>query len=93
MHLHTDLTALAAHRAFAVPTRCPYCGDWMVAPVASDSSTATKSAITGNAIRAANCPRTSIPLTAIDGCESGIGVNVRCSLWCLHHAYFMEEET
>lgn len=26
----------ALSRCFALPTRCPHCGDWLVAPVASE---------------------------------------------------------
>ncbi len=34
--LHCDAAKLDAMRAFAGPTRCPYCGDWMVAPLVSE---------------------------------------------------------
>lgn len=36
LHCRYNLSTLSAIRAFARPTRCPYCGDWMVAPVSSE---------------------------------------------------------
>jgi len=38
MQLHCQYSPLrlSAIRAFASPTRCPGCGDWMVAPVSSE---------------------------------------------------------
>jgi len=36
MQLQYESTRLSTIRAFASPTRCPLCGDWMVAPVASE---------------------------------------------------------
>jgi transcription elongation factor Elf1 len=36
MQLHIDRARLSSFRAFATPTRCPHCGDWMVAPVVSE---------------------------------------------------------
>jgi hypothetical protein len=36
MQLETRLAALPGIRAFSAPTRCPHCGDWMVAPVMSE---------------------------------------------------------
>ena len=36
MQLNANTAKLSAIRAFAPPVRCPYCGDWMVAPVASE---------------------------------------------------------
>ena len=36
MQLQTHLARLAGIRAFSAPTRCPRCGDWMVAPVMSE---------------------------------------------------------
>lgn len=34
--LHCDTAKLEAMRAFASPVNCPYCGDWMVAPLVSE---------------------------------------------------------
>jgi predicted RNA-binding Zn-ribbon protein involved in translation (DUF1610 family) len=34
--LHCDPAKLSSLRAFAVPVRCPHCGDNMVAPVHSE---------------------------------------------------------
>lgn len=31
-----ETAKLAAIRAFTAPARCPYCDDWMVAPVSSE---------------------------------------------------------
>jgi predicted RNA-binding Zn-ribbon protein involved in translation (DUF1610 family) len=36
MQLHSDTAKRAAIRSFASPVRCPHCGDWMVAPLASE---------------------------------------------------------
>jgi hypothetical protein len=36
MQLQYESAKLSAIRAFASPARCPLCGDWMVAPVASE---------------------------------------------------------
>ena len=36
MHLHIDTARLAAFRSFAAPVRCPYCGDWLLAPLVSE---------------------------------------------------------
>jgi uncharacterized protein with PIN domain len=36
MQLQYDSAKLSAMRAFASPARCPQCGDWMVAPIASE---------------------------------------------------------
>jgi primosomal protein N' len=36
MQLHCRQPEISAIRAFAAPTRCPNCGDWMVAPVCSE---------------------------------------------------------
>jgi hypothetical protein len=36
MQLHCHAANLSALRAFATPTCCPHCGDWMVAPVSSE---------------------------------------------------------
>jgi hypothetical protein len=36
MQLHCHQPKNSAIRAFAVPTRCPSCGDWMVAPASSE---------------------------------------------------------
>ncbi len=36
MQLHIDTAKLAGIRSFAAPARCPYCNDWMVAPVSSE---------------------------------------------------------
>lgn len=36
MQLHSNPAALSSIRAFAAPTRCPSCGDWMVAPFMSE---------------------------------------------------------
>ncbi len=36
MQLQYESAKLSAIRAFASPVRCPECGDWMVAPVASE---------------------------------------------------------
>lgn len=36
MQLQYETTKLSTIRAFASPVRCPQCGDWMVAPVASE---------------------------------------------------------
>ena len=36
MQLADPLAKLAGIRAFSSPTRCPHCGDWMVAPVMSE---------------------------------------------------------
>jgi hypothetical protein len=36
MQLSFETPRLAAIRAFAAPARCPYCDDWMVAPVSSE---------------------------------------------------------
>lgn len=34
--LHCDTANLDALRAFAGPARCPHCGDFMIAPLASE---------------------------------------------------------
>jgi uncharacterized protein with PIN domain len=64
MQLHEYWTKLSTIRAFANPTRCPHCGDLMVAPVSSEF-------VEGGEIRhhwecdACGEPSsTSIPLTA-----------------------------
>jgi len=36
MHVHCNAANLSGMRAYAAPTRCPYCGDRMVAPVVSE---------------------------------------------------------
>jgi len=36
MQLHCDMPKLGGGRAFASPTRCSQCGDWMVAPLMSE---------------------------------------------------------
>jgi uncharacterized protein with PIN domain len=36
MQLHYNPAMLSSIRAFAAPTRCPHCGDPMVAPVMSE---------------------------------------------------------
>jgi predicted RNA-binding Zn-ribbon protein involved in translation (DUF1610 family) len=36
MHLHAQRAPSAALRSFASPTRCPHCGDVMVAPLVSE---------------------------------------------------------
>jgi hypothetical protein len=36
MLLQNESAKLSAIRTFASPARCPLCGDWMVAPVASE---------------------------------------------------------
>lgn len=36
MHLNIHPARLSALRAFAAPTRCRHCGDWMVAPLHSE---------------------------------------------------------
>jgi len=36
MQLQTHSAELADSRSCALPVRCPYCGDWMVAPVMSE---------------------------------------------------------
>jgi uncharacterized protein with PIN domain len=36
MQFAFETAKLAAIRAFAAPARCPYCDDWMVAPVSSE---------------------------------------------------------
>jgi hypothetical protein len=36
MTLETHTAKPAGIRSFASPVRCPYCGDWMVAPVVSE---------------------------------------------------------
>jgi DNA-directed RNA polymerase subunit RPC12/RpoP len=36
MQFHADTAKLSAIRSFAPPVRCPYCGDWMVAPVLTE---------------------------------------------------------
>lgn len=36
MQLQTHSAKLAARRSYALPVRCPHCGDWMVAPVVSE---------------------------------------------------------
>jgi uncharacterized protein with PIN domain len=36
MQFAVETAKLAAIRAFAAPARCPYCNDWMVAPVSSE---------------------------------------------------------
>jgi hypothetical protein len=36
MQLHSHQAKLSAIRAFSAPIRCPYCGDWMVAPISSE---------------------------------------------------------
>jgi hypothetical protein len=34
--LHCNAAKLPASRTFAMPARCPHCGDWMVAPLVSE---------------------------------------------------------
>jgi hypothetical protein len=34
--LHCNAAKLSAARTFTAPARCPYCGDWMVAPIVSE---------------------------------------------------------
>ena len=34
--LHCNAAKLSASRTFAMPARCPHCGDWMVAPLVSE---------------------------------------------------------
>jgi uncharacterized protein with PIN domain len=34
--LHASMTKLAGISSFALPARCPHCGDWLVAPVVSE---------------------------------------------------------
>ena len=36
MQLQYESAKLSALRAFASPARCPQCGDWMIAPIASE---------------------------------------------------------
>jgi uncharacterized protein with PIN domain len=36
MQLQYESAKLSAMRAIASPARCPQCGDWMVAPIASE---------------------------------------------------------
>ncbi|MEP7029870.1 MAG: hypothetical protein ABI830_02935 [Pseudolabrys sp.] len=36
MQTHLDTARLAALRSFAAPTRCPHCGDPMIAPLMSE---------------------------------------------------------
>lgn len=36
MQLHIDTARLSGFRDFATPARCPHCGDWLVAPEASE---------------------------------------------------------
>jgi len=36
MQLQYESAKLSTIRAYASPARCPQCGDWMVAPVASE---------------------------------------------------------
>jgi uncharacterized protein with PIN domain len=36
VQLQYESAKLSAMRAFASPARCPQCGDWMVAPIASE---------------------------------------------------------
>ena len=36
MQLYCQQPRISAIRAFAAPTRCPNCGDWMVAPLSSE---------------------------------------------------------
>jgi predicted RNA-binding Zn-ribbon protein involved in translation (DUF1610 family) len=36
MQVHCDAAKLSSIRAFAAPTRCPQCGDRMVAPFMSE---------------------------------------------------------
>jgi predicted RNA-binding Zn-ribbon protein involved in translation (DUF1610 family) len=36
MQLQSYLAKLAQIRSFALPIRCQHCGDWLVAPVASE---------------------------------------------------------
>jgi hypothetical protein len=36
MQFHIHSAELSAIRTYAVPARCPHCGDWMVAPVSSE---------------------------------------------------------
>jgi hypothetical protein len=64
MQLHIDRARLSSFRTFAAPTRCPHCGDLMIAPLVSEF-------VEGGEIRhhwecdacgQASC--TSIPLTS-----------------------------
>jgi hypothetical protein len=64
MQLHCRSATLSTIRTFAAPTRCPGCGDWMVAPVSSEF-------VEGGEIRhhwecdaCGEASSTSIPLTA-----------------------------
>jgi hypothetical protein len=36
MQLDCNAAKLSGMRAFAAPTRCPHCCDWMVAPLVSE---------------------------------------------------------
>ena len=36
MQIHIDTARLSRLRAYAAPTRCPHCGDVMVAPIVSE---------------------------------------------------------
>jgi predicted RNA-binding Zn-ribbon protein involved in translation (DUF1610 family) len=36
MQLQSQSAEFARTRSFAAPTRCPHCGDWMVAPLVSE---------------------------------------------------------
>jgi len=36
MQLHIDTATLSRLRAYAAPTRCPHCGDPMLAPLVSE---------------------------------------------------------
>ena len=79
MHLHQYKAKLS--RAFTAPTRCPHCGDLMVAPVSSEF-------VEGGEIRhhweCNSCGELSSTsnsrrlLLGSHFCTSGIGVRVRC---------------
>ena len=63
MLFQTDTTRSAGIRSFTSPMRCPYCGDWMIAPVVSEF-------VEGGGIRhtyecdvCGQASSTSIPLT------------------------------
>lgn len=36
MQLQSQSAEFVRMRSFAAPTRCPHCGDWMVAPLVSE---------------------------------------------------------